>query len=64
MGFTHFFSGTQRTGQRHWKAKQPDSRVEEARVLHEEQGWGYRRIARHMEVPRSTIQFWCTYRRR
>jgi hypothetical protein len=66
MGFTLIFVNppvSGRAGQTHWKAKLTDDQVEEARVLHDG-GWGYRRIARRFAVPRSTIQFICTYRRR
>ena len=68
MGFTQNSARlalvvTRSSGERHYLAKASDTTVEVARQLHD-QGWGYRKIARHLDVPRATVQFWCTYRRR
>jgi len=64
MGFVQVFAHSSgRSGQQHWAAKRTDLDVELARTLHD-QGWGYRRIARHLAVPRATVQSWCNYRRR
>lgn len=58
------FTGSRSAGMRHWKAKLTDDQVEEMRVLREDHGWSYGRLARHFKVPRVTVQFICTYRRR
>jgi hypothetical protein len=48
----------------HWRTKLTDEQVEQMRVLHEEHGWGYRRLAKHFKVHRSTSRDICIYRRR
>jgi DNA-binding NarL/FixJ family response regulator len=53
----------QRVGQDHHLAKNTDREVEIARVLHEG-GMGYARIAKLMEVRKSTVQGWINGRRR
>lgn len=51
-------------GQNNPNAKYTDHEVEMVRELHEVVGFGYRRIAEKMEMPRATVQCICTYRRR
>ena len=43
---------------------QHDDTVDRMRVMHEEEGWGYRRLARHFDTPRDTVRSLCKYRRR
>lgn len=43
------------------KNREPDWIVEAARELHE-QGWGYGRIGKKLDVPKYTVRDWCTYR--
>lgn len=42
----------------------PNWVVEAARELHEAEGWGYKRIAKKLEVSRYTVRDWCVYRTR
>lgn len=46
------------------RPKLDDDTVDRMRVMHEEEGWGYRRLARHFDTPRDTIRSLCKYRRR
>jgi len=49
------FSETgRRVGENHHKAKLSDAQVDQCFDL-QEQGWGTRRIAKHMGAPRSTV---------
>lgn len=71
MGFTQNNAGSsiaesapqRRKGERHHKARHMDAMVEAARQLHDE-GWGYRRLARHFGIPLPTMRDWCNHRRR
>lgn len=38
-----------------------DREVELVRQLHEVEGWGYKRIAKKFDKPKSTIQYICRY---
>lgn len=51
----------QRIGQDHPKARYADREVELVRQLRDG-GWGYKRIARTMEMPRSTVRDICSGR--
>lgn len=51
-------------GQSHPKALATDRDVELARELHERDGFGYKRIAKIMEVPVRTVRGWLAYRYR
>jgi hypothetical protein len=53
-----------RCGQTHPRAEATDSDVDLARQLHENDGWGYKRIAKAMEVPVRTVRDWLTYKSR
>jgi len=46
------------------RPKLDDDTVDRMRVMHEEEGWGYRRLARHFDTPRDTVRSLCKYRRR
>jgi ribosome-binding protein aMBF1 (putative translation factor) len=46
------------------RPKLSDDEVDRLRVMHEEDGWGYRRLARHFDTPRDTVRSLCKYRRR
>ena len=46
------------------RPKLDDDVVDRIRVMHEDEGWGYRRLARHFATPRDTIRSLCKYRRR
>ena len=46
------------------RPKLDDEVVDKIRVMHEDEGWGYRRLARHFDTPRDTIRSLCKYRRR
>lgn len=54
-----------RCGETHHWAKQPDSLVEEARRIHDEEGLGFRSVARELKarfdvtVPIWTVRHWC-----
>lgn len=41
-----------------------DDTVDRIRVMHEDEGWGYRRLARHFGASRDTVRSLCKYRRR
>lgn len=51
-----------RCGQTHGRAQVTDRDVELARQLHEQDGWGYKRIAKKLEVPVRTVRDWLAYR--
>lgn len=53
-----------RIGEGHPKAKLPDIVVNRIRDMHELEGMGYRKIARALNIPRSTVQKICNYTRR
>jgi len=55
----------QRTsGQYHPKAVLTDDEVEQVRRLREEEGWSYGQLMKKFELPKSTVQYLCNYRRR
>lgn len=56
--------GGMRIGEYHQRAKYPDTLVDRARELHEDEGMGYGRIARLLEVSKSVIREWCRYNQR
>lgn len=51
-------------GETHWKAELTDHEVDLMRGLHEEDGWGYRRLSKTFEVPRETVRSIVNYRTR
>ena len=51
-------------GERHHMAQLTDHEVEVIRQLHEEEGWGSRRLAKTFECGRSTIRHIVAYRYR
>lgn len=53
-----------RIGEGHHKAKLPDTVIKYIRDLHEYDGLGYRKIAKLLKIPRSTVQKICNYTRR
>lgn len=53
-----------RVGQDHPRAVLTDAQVEMVLVLHQRDGWGYRRIARVLEVSRESVRDVCKGRRR
>ena len=53
-----------RVGQTHHNATIPDEVIQEIRELHEELGWGYRRIAKHLGLRWTTVSKICRYQRR
>ena len=53
-----------RIGEGHPKVKLPDIVVNRIRDMHENEGLGYRKIARMLNIPRSTVQKICNYTRR
>ena len=53
-----------RIGQSHHNATIPDETVARIRELHEEHGWGYRRIAKHLALRWQTVAKIALYKRR
>ena len=53
-----------RIGEGHHNATIPEETVTLIRELHEEHGWGYRRIARHLDLARNYVIKICRYQRR
>ncbi len=53
-----------RVGESHHNATIPEATVKEIRDLHEELGWGYRRIAKHLGLRWTTVAKICRYQRR
>ena len=53
-----------RAGQAHPRALATDRDVELARQLHEQDGFGYKRIAKIMEAPVRTVRDWLKYKSR
>lgn len=53
-----------RVGQWHPGASLTDSEVEAMRRMHEQDKYGYGRLAKVFEVPKSTVAQICTYKRR
>jgi hypothetical protein len=53
-----------RIGESHPASELSDADVERMRDLHEEAGWGYRRLSAEFQVPKRTVRDICTYRRR
>lgn len=53
-----------RVGESHQKARHSDALVEKVRDMHEEQGMGYKRIAKILALSVSTVRQLCTYNRR
>lgn len=51
-----------RVGEDHQRAKLTNAEVERMRKLHEEEGFGYRRLARMFEVGKTTVRNICGYR--
>lgn len=50
-----FNENGRRVGEKHHKARLTDAQVDQCFDL-SEQGWGSRRIAKHLDSPRSTVQ--------
>lgn len=53
-----------RIGQHHHNARISDEMVDKIRELHEDEGLGYRRIAKLLGIKRQTVQKICNYERR
>lgn len=53
-----------RIGESHHNAVIPDALVDQMRDRHEEDGLGYRKIAREFNVALTTVRKICTYERR
>jgi len=51
-----------RFGEMHKDAKLSRHEVELIRRLHEDSGWGYRRLAKKFEIGRSTVRAICRYK--
>ena len=50
-------------GEKHHRAKHPDSAVEFARTLYDK-GWSVRKIAAEYKWPLPTVQAWCYFKQR
>lgn len=57
-------STSRRVGQDHPKAKLTDREVDRMRNMHENDGWGYRRLSVTFEVALATVKGICRYRTR
>lgn len=53
-----------RVGETHSNAKLSDKEVDAIRDLHEEEGWGYKRLAKRFKSSVRTIRSICAYERR
>ena len=53
-----------RVGESHHHATIPETTVTQIRDLHEEHGWGYRRIAKHLALAWYTVAKIAKYQRR
>ena len=53
-----------RIGSSHHNARIPDEIIDEIRDLHEEEGIGYRKLAKMFGLTRSCVQKICNYERR
>lgn len=53
-----------RVGETHPGARHPDALVNKLRDLHENYGYGYRRLARQFELSFTTVKKWLRYERR
>lgn len=53
-----------RIGMSHHNAKISDQMVDQIRTLHEEDGVGYRRLAKMFKLTKSCVQKICNYERR
>ena len=53
-----------RVGESHHHATIPETTVTQIRDLHEEHGWGYRRIAKHLGLAWYTVAKIAKYQRR
>lgn len=53
-----------RIGESHHRARLTDDQVDAIRELHEDEHnpWGYRRLAKHFNVSKSTVRDICQYR--
>lgn len=57
-------ASNRRCGQAHPRAVLTDHEVDLMRMLHEIEGWGYKRLAKKFEVPKRTVRDICNYRYR
>jgi DNA invertase Pin-like site-specific DNA recombinase len=53
-----------RIGSSHHNCRLSDEIVDQIRDMHEDLGIGYRKIAKHFNLKRSTVQKICNYERR
>lgn len=53
-----------RIGQTHHRAKATDAEIDLIRELHEEHGWGYRKLSMKFKLSKRTIRDICSYRKR
>lgn len=53
-----------RIGSSHHNCRLSDEVVDQIRDMHEDEGLGYRKIAKHFNLKRSTVQKICNYERR
>lgn len=51
-------------GEGHIRARWPDEQVEELRVMHEDHGLGWRKLAKMYNIPAGTIRHWIYLSRR
>lgn len=53
-----------RIGETHHRAKATDAEIDLIRELHEEHGWGYRKLSMKFKLSKRTIRDICSYRKR
>lgn len=53
-----------RIGESHHRALLTDEDIDRIRELHEQHGWGYRRLAVKFDISRSHVRYICLYRMR
>lgn len=53
-----------RIGEKHHNARYSDELIDKIREMHEDQGLGWRRIAKMLNMPMDTVKKICLYERR